>query len=57
MEEIKEQAPLKIDRTKLLTISSYAKLVGVDRQTIYARERAGTIKTIKIDGVKFVELK
>lgn len=47
---------LKIDRTKLKTITNYAKEEGVTRQTIYAREKAGTIKVIEIDGVKFIKL-
>lgn len=47
---------LKIDRTKLMTVSNYADKSGLTRQAIYAREKAGTIKLIDIDGIKFVEL-
>ena len=48
---------LRIDRTKLITVTNYAKKEGVTRQTIYAREKAGTLKIVEIDGVKFIELK
>jgi len=48
---------LKIDKTKLITVTNYAKREGDTRQTIYAREKAGTIKLVVIDGVRFVELK
>ena len=48
---------LKINKTKLITVSNYAKKHGLTRQTIYAREKAGTIEIIEIDGVKFIEIK
>lgn len=48
---------LKIDKTKLKTITNYAKDEGVERQTIYARIKAGTLKAEDIDGVKFIKLK
>lgn len=47
---------LKIDRRKLKTVTNFAKQIGVKRQSIYAREKAGTIKIVSIDGVKFVLL-
>ena len=48
---------LKIDKTKLKTITNYAKDEGVERQTVYARIKAGTLKAVIIDGVKFIEIK
>lgn len=48
---------LKIDKTKLITFSNYAKKEGLTRGAIYARAKTGTIEFITIDGVKFVYLK
>lgn len=47
---------LKIDRTKLRKISSYAKEKGLTPQRIYQLEKDKLIKIIEIDGVKFVQL-
>lgn len=47
---------LKIDRTKLKTFSTYAKLNGFTPQRIYQLEKEGKIKVIIIDGVKFVHI-
>lgn len=45
---------LKIDRTKLKKVSTYAKLKGVDRRTIYNWIDEGKLKTEIIDGVIFI---
>ena len=47
---------LKLDKTKLKRVSTYAKECGVDRNTIYnwAKEKKVRIETI--DGVKFVHV-
>lgn len=45
---------LKVDRTRLVKVSTYAKENGVDRQTVYLWIREGKIKTVDIDGVKFI---
>lgn len=45
---------LKIDRTKLVAVSSYAKKHGRSRQTIYNWIRSGELKSVTIDGVVFV---
>ena len=47
---------LKIDRTKLKKISTYAKLKGITPQRVYQLEKEGDIKFIEIDGVKFVKV-
>lgn len=47
---------LKIDITKLIKVSNYAKREGVERGTIYARIKAGELKVVDIDGVKFIEI-
>lgn len=46
----------KIDRTKLITVSNYAKKIGKERQTIYNWAKNGQIKIIEIDGIKFVDI-
>jgi hypothetical protein len=45
---------LKIDRTKLVKISTYAKQQGVTPQRIYQMVAEGSIKLVEIDGVKFI---
>lgn len=52
-----EYTPLKVDRTKLLTINNYAKTKGVDRTTVYRWISEGSLKKIDIDGVFFIENK
>ena len=47
---------LKIDRTRLKKVSTYAKEQGVDRNTIYNWGKEKTIEIIEIDGVKFVKV-
>lgn len=47
---------LKVDRTKLFTISNYAEKEKVDRKTIYNWIKIKKIKTIEIDGVTFVQV-
>jgi len=47
---------LKIDRTKLITQSEYAKLKGITRQRVCQMVRAKEIKTIAIKGAKLVYL-
>jgi len=45
---------LKIDKTKLVKISTYAKEVGFTPQRIYQLAESGDVKIVEIDGVKFV---
>jgi len=47
---------LKIDRTKLKTVSNYSKEIGVTRQTVYNMAKEKRIKIVVIDGVQFVQL-
>jgi predicted DNA-binding transcriptional regulator AlpA len=51
---------LKIDRNKLYSIPDYAKLMGVERQTIYNwlkdDEKKKEIKLIEISGKKFIQI-
>lgn len=56
-EMLKDFPSLKVDRSKLLTIQSYATLKGVHRTTIYKQIQRGALRCIEIDGVIFIELK
>ena len=47
---------LKIDKTKLKTVRSYALSKGVTVQQVYNWIRDGKVNEVKIDGVKFIEL-
>lgn len=47
---------LKIDRTKLKTVTNYAKEAMVSRQQIHNRIKNKELKTVKIDGVIFIQL-
>ena len=48
--------PLKIDRTKLKRISTYAEEQGFTPQRIYQLAEQGDVKIVEIDGVKFVKV-
>lgn len=45
---------LKVDKTKLKKVSTYAKMKNVDRRTIYNWIEEGRLKKEVIDGVIFV---
>lgn len=45
---------LKLDRTKLMTVTNYAKEIGVSRQAVYIWIQQGKVKSVDIDGVTFV---
>lgn len=45
-----------LDIEKLVTFSTYGKILGVSRQWIYQLAKDGKIQVIEIDGVKFVQL-
>ena len=47
---------LKIDRTRLKKISTYAKDYGITPQRVYQLAAENKIKIIEIDRVKFVEV-
>ena len=48
---------LKIDQTKVKTITNYARHTGQTRQNVHALIKKGALKTVKIDGVVFVDLR
>ena len=45
---------MKIDITKLKSISTYAKSKGKSPQRIYQLAEEGKVELIEIDGVKFI---
>jgi hypothetical protein len=45
---------LKVDKTRLMKISTYAKKRNLTVQRIYQLVNDGTIKIVEIDGVKFI---
>lgn len=47
---------LKIDRTKLKTVTNYSKEIGVTRQTVYNMAKDNKVKIVVIDGVQFIQL-
>lgn len=47
---------LKVDRTKLMTQSAYAKKMGCSPAYVNAEIKRGNIKTVKIEGATLVYL-
>ncbi len=47
---------VKVDRTKLITVTNYADKIKKKRQTVYNWIKEGKLKTIEIDGVKFIDI-
>jgi hypothetical protein len=47
---------IKIDRTKLKRVKSYANEKGITPQRVYQLIDSGDVKCTEIDGVKFIEV-
>lgn len=47
---------MKIDKTKLMTVSNYATKIGKSTTWVYKLIEAGDLKSEKIDGVTFIKL-
>ena len=56
MAENKTVEQLKVDRTKLRKISTYAKSMNLTPQRIYQLIESKDVKLIEIDGVKFIQV-
>lgn len=54
--EITQTQPLKVDRTKLITQSEYAKERNLTRQRIHAMIKAGKLNTVEIKGTTLILL-
>ena len=48
--------PLKVDKTKLVTVQNYAVRYKVSRPTVYKMIESKELKVTKIDGVTFIDL-
>lgn len=48
---------LKIDRTKLKTITNFAKDKGLTRQAVHAQIKRDELIVVKIDGVTFIKVR
>ena len=46
----------KVDITRLRTFKNFADQTGYTVQRIYQKVKEGDIKTVKIDGVKFIKV-
>jgi hypothetical protein len=51
-----EMKPLKVDVSKLVTVSRYATMRNVTRKTVYLWIEEKKIKSMTVDGVMFVIL-
>lgn len=47
---------MKIDITNIVRPSTYAKMVGVNRNAVYVWAKQKLVRSIKIDGVTFIIL-
>ena len=47
---------LKIDKTKLRKISSYARIINKSVQWVYELVKEGKLEMVEIDGVKFIKI-
>lgn len=48
---------IKKIKTELKRVSTYAKEKNISVQTVYNQINSGILKSVKIDGVTFVEIK
>lgn len=48
---------LTIDKTRLLTVTNYAKRESISRQAVHYQIKKGLLEKIEIDGVVFVKVK
>lgn len=48
--------PLKVDRTKLITPSEYAKMLGVTKAAVTKMMNEGRVKVIHIKGARLIYL-
>lgn len=44
----------KMDKSKLIKVSTYARQEGISVPAVYKRINAGSVECVEIDGVKFV---
>lgn len=45
-----------MEKTKLIKVSTYARLEGISVPAVYKRINAGSVECVEIDGVKFINV-
>ena len=46
----------KMEKTKLIKVSTYANQQGISVTAVYKRINAGSLECVEIDGVKFIKV-
>ena len=46
----------KMEKTKLIKVSTYARQEGISVPAVYKRINAGSVECVEIDGVKFIKV-
>jgi hypothetical protein len=49
--------PIKVDITKLIKVSTYAKRESISTEAARLRIKEGKVESVRIDGMTFVKLK
>ena len=47
----------KMEKSKLIKVSTYASQQGISVTAVYKRINAGSVECVEIDGVKFIKAK
>ena len=45
-----------MEKSKLIKVSTYARLEGISVPAVYKRINAGSVECVEIDGVKFINV-
>ena len=45
-----------MEKSKLIKVSTYARLEGISVPAVYKRINAGSVEFVEIDGVKFIKV-
>ena len=46
-----------MEKSKLIKVSTYARLEGISVPAVYKRINAGNVECVEIDGVKFIKVR
>ena len=46
----------KMEKSKLIKVSTYARQEGISVPAVYKRINAGSVEYVEIDGVKFIKV-
>ena len=47
----------KMEKSKLIKVSTYARQEGISVPAVYKRINTGSVECVEIDGVKFIKIK